>query len=89
MAHAFKSDFCAVAAQLRHKISRWELFFEAVNKRQQIKFFYLSKGAFLWDDPDQDQWSEITQIIVIACFQIIVIAGLRPSQNVKLGIFTW
>ena len=55
MVHAFKSDFCAVAAQLRHKISRWELFFEAVNKRQQIKFFYISKGAFLWDDPNQDQ----------------------------------
>ena len=24
----------------------------------------LSMGAFLWGDPDQDQWSEITQIIV-------------------------
>ena len=24
----------------------------------------LSKGAFLWDDLDQDQWSEITQIMV-------------------------
>ena len=22
-----------------------------------------SKGAFLWDDPDQDQWSEITRIM--------------------------
>ena len=22
------------------------------------------KGAFLWDDPDQDQWSEITRIMV-------------------------
>ena len=24
----------------------------------------LFKGAFLWDDPDQDQWSEITRIMV-------------------------
>ena len=24
----------------------------------------LSKGAFLWDDPDWDQWSEITRIMV-------------------------
>ena len=23
-----------------------------------------SRGAFLWDDPDQDQCSEITQIMV-------------------------
>ena len=23
-----------------------------------------SKGAFLWDDPDQDQWSEISRIMV-------------------------
>ena len=23
-----------------------------------------SKGAFLWNDPDQDQWSEITRIIL-------------------------
>ena len=23
-----------------------------------------SKGALLWDDPDQDQWSEITRIMV-------------------------
>ena len=22
------------------------------------------KGAFLWDDPDQDQWSEVTRIMV-------------------------
>ena len=24
----------------------------------------LCNGAFLWDDPDQDQWSEITRIMV-------------------------
>ena len=28
------------------------------------KFAIITKGAFLWDDPDQDQRSEITCILV-------------------------
>ena len=33
-------------------------------KPRKSKIWNISKGAFLWDDPDQDQWSEITRIMV-------------------------
>ena len=32
-------------------------------KPRKSKICNIYKGAFLWDDPDQDQWSEITQRI--------------------------
>ena len=32
-----------------------------------------TKGAFLWDDPDQDQWSEITRIMVDQMNQWILV----------------
>ena len=43
MTHAFRSDFFAVAARLRQKISCWDVFLEDINKRRQTKFFFLSK----------------------------------------------
>ena len=37
---------------------------DLVKQKQVNSSIRLSKGVLLWDDPDQDQWSKITQSMV-------------------------
>ena len=37
---------------------------DLVKQKQVNSSIRLSKDVFLWDDPDQDQWSKITQSMV-------------------------
>ena len=37
---------------------------DLVKQKQVNSSIRLSKGVFLWDDLDQDQWSKITQSMV-------------------------
>ena len=48
------------------------------------------KGAFLWDDPDQDQWSEITRIMVDQKNRwILVQSGFIGSFDLPPSEWSW
>ena len=50
------------------------------------KFAIITTGAFLWNDPDQDQWSEITRIMVDQMNQwILVQSGFIGSFDLPFG----
>ena len=54
------------------------------------KFSSFSKGAFLWDDPEQDQWSKITRIMVDEMSRwILVQSGFNCCGNFSKCLGLW
>ena len=54
------------------------------------KFSSFSKGAFLWDDPDKDQWSKITRIMVDEMSRwILVQSGFNCGGNFSKCLGLW
>ena len=54
------------------------------------KFSSFFKGAFLWDDSDQDQWSKITRIMVDEMSRwILVQSGFNCGGNFSKCLGLW
>ena len=54
------------------------------------KFSSFSKGAFLWNGPDQDQWSKITRIMVDEMSRwILVQSGFNCGGNFSKCLGLW
>ena len=54
------------------------------------KFSSFSKGVFIWDDPDQDQWSKIIRIMVDEMSRwILVQSGFNCGGNFSKCLGLW
>ena len=68
----------------------WGPYYRHYSKWVQVTLASFLKGAFLWYDPDKDQWSEITRIMVDQMNQrLLVQSGFIDSSDLTWSEWSW